>query len=709
MLQPTRLLLQGDEGQVKCRAAAGCAKIVRMIRMFLLASLWAIALGAAQVPDLMPLPASVSWGEGKLAIDASFHAALAGYSEPRLVAAEARLVARLSRQTGIPMAPVAPGAPATLVIECQGPGEKVQSPKENESYRLEVTPLQARIVAATPVGALHGMETFLQLVGPDGKGFTVPAVRIEDRPRFVWRGLMLDVSRHFLPVDVVERHLDGMAAVKLNVFHWHLSDDQGFRVESKHFPELQRKASDGLYYTQDQVRQVVAYAHARGIRVVPEFDMPAHTTAWFAAYPHLASAPGPYQIERGFGVFDPAMDPSREAVFQFLDGLIGEMAALFPDEYFHTGGDEVTGKQWDANPRIRRFKRAHHFKTDEQLQAYFSKRVHAIVMAHGKKVIGWDEILDPALPKNSVVQAWRSLRVLADAARGGHQVILSNGYYLDLMRPASFHYAVDPLGGEAAALSPEAKARILGGEACQWAELITKENVDLRVWPRMAAIAERFWSPSDVTDVDSMYWRLESESARLETLGLTHRSVERLMLERIAGDRLVAPLAKLATALEPVKGYARHAGKNYKSSTPLNRMVDSIPPESEQAREFSQAVDALAAGDKRRLQAVKGRLIEWRDQYAALQPVFADSFLAAELEPISHDVSALAAAGLEALDYLDPGHSAPPAWPDSQRALLDRAKEHRAELIIVILDPIRKLVEQLTKDAKTMPAADGRR
>jgi len=657
-----------------------------------LAALAAISLGAA--PDLMPLPASVAWGDGKLAIDSSFRVALEGASDARLAAAAARVPARLTRQTGIPLL-AAGGAvsAATLVIECQGPGERVQSPRENESYRIEVTSRQARIVAPSPVGALRGIETFLQLVEAGPGGFAVPAVRIEDAPRFRWRGLMIDVSRHFMPVGVIERNLDAMAAVKLNVLHWHLSDDQGFRVESRRFPKLQQLASDGLYYTQDQVRHVIAYARERGIRVVPEFDMPGHSTAWFAAYPELASAPGPYRIERGFGVFDPAMDPSREEVFRFLDAFVGEMAALFPDEYFHTGGDEVNGKDWDRSPRIRRFKRLHGFKTDADLQAYFSRRVHAIVMAHGKKVIGWDEILTPGLPTSAVVQVWRNSQVLAGAARRGYQVILSNGYYLDLMQPAAYHYAVDPQGGAAADLNAAEESRILGGEACQWAELVTSENDEFRIWPRMAAIAERLWSPKEVADAGSMYRRLETESVRLEYLGLTHRSAQRTMLERIAGGRPAPALVKLAAALEPVKGYARDAGRRYKSSTPLNRMVDATPAESDAARQFSQAVDALVAGDRTAREAVGRRLAEWRDQHGALEPVFAASALGAEVEPLSRDVAAVAAAGLEALVYIESGQPAPQAWTGAQSQLLERARLPRAELLIVILDPVRKLVE----------------
>ena len=196
------------------------------------------------------------------------------------------------------------------------------------------------------------------------EGFALPAVTIQDKPRFPWRGLMIDVSRHFIPLDVLKRNLDGMSAVKLNVFHWHLSDNQGFRVESKKFPQLQRMGSDGLFYTQDDVRDLIEYARERGIRVVPEFDMPGHSTAWFVGYPDLASAPGPYSVERKWGVLDPAMNPVENRTYKFLDEFIGEMANLFPDQFFHIGGDEVNGKQWDANPAIQEFMRSHDLKNN---------------------------------------------------------------------------------------------------------------------------------------------------------------------------------------------------------------------------------------------------------------------------------------------------------------------------------------------------------
>ncbi|MGE5648063.1 MAG: beta-N-acetylhexosaminidase [Acidobacteriota bacterium] len=653
-----------------------------------------VACAAACAQDLMPVPSSMTRGTGKLAIGSGFRVAVEGYREPRLDMAARRLLRRLSRQTGIPLTGARSAAP-TLVIECKGPGEKVQSPREVESYTLDVTPQQARIVAATPVGAMHGIETFLQLAMPDKDGFAVPVVRIDDKPRFPWRGLMIDSARHFHPIDVIERNLDAMAAVKLNVFHWHLSDNQGFRVESKLLPELHQSGSDGLFYTQAQVRYIVNYARERGIRVVPEFDMPGHTTAWFVGYPQLASGPGPYKIERSFGIFDPAIDPTRDEVYEFLDKLIGEMAALFPDPYFHVGGDEVNGKEWDANPRIQEFKRAHGIKTNEELQAYFNRRLFPLVVKHGKKMIGWDEVLDPSLPKEIMVQSWRGQKALADAARQGFEGILSNGYYLDLMFHASDHYLNDPLGQAAAGLNDAEKARILGGEACWWTELADSELMESRIWPRMIPIAERFWSPQEVRDLDSMYRRMEIQSTRLEWLGLRHNEQRRMAQERIAGYRPAGPVAALATALEPVKEYARTNGpRPYTVFTPLNRMVDATPPESVAARAFSKAVDALLAGDASQRDAIRRQAAAWRDQYSDLKQAFAESYLAAEVEPVSRDVAALGTAALEAVEvYLATGKPAPQSWAAEQAKLLERVKTPRAELLVVIAEPAAKLVK----------------
>lgn len=642
--------------------------------------------------NLMPVPAKIQPGEGRLRIDQNFSfVQLDGYREPRLEAAAARLVEQVSRKTGIPMSPGVgshtPGAP--LVVYCDHGSAAVQTAREDESYRLVVTSLGARLDAPTPLGVLRGMATFLQLVDLDASGFGVPAVTIEDHPRFPWRGLMLDVARHWIPLADVKRTLDGMAAVKLNVFHWHLSENQGFRIESRRFPKLQEMGSDGHYYTQAQVREVIAYAHDRGIRVIPEFDMPGHSTAWFVGYPELASAPGPYQIERLWGVFDPAMDPSREETYQFLDEFIGEMAALFPDEYFHIGGDEVNGKQWEANPRIREFMRAHGIKSNEALQAYFTRRVQALVEKHGKKMIGWDEILTADMPHNILVQSWRGQKALADAARQGVSGILSNGYYLDLGYSAGRHYAVDPLGA-AATLTEEQKRLVLGGEACMWSEFVTPEVLDERVWPRLAAVAERLWSPQDVTDVADMYRRLAAVSSDLEWVGLRHVSNHEKMLERLAAGGGVAPVRTLAEVVEPVKDYARGAARAYNSFTPLNRLVDTVPASSEVARQFAVLVESLKPAD---FPKIREWLTLWRDNDARLAPVMAQSALLAEDAAISRDLSALATAGLQALDRLQGAQPRTSGWADEQKALLDRARQAKGELLLSVAPPIAKLIE----------------
>ncbi len=658
--------------------------IPRVAAFLIAAGLWAAE------PNLMPWPASITLGQGSLAITQSFQVALTGYQEPRLEAAARRLLARLALQTGMPLAaggPIQDAARATLVIRCDHAGETVQLPGEDESYRLEVTAQQARLEAPEPLGVLRGVETFLQLVDASSDGFAAPAVRIEDRPRFPWRGLLLDVSRHWIPIDVVKRNLDGMAAAKLNVFHWHLADDQGFRIESKQFPKLQVLGSDGLYYSQDQVRDLIEYAHARGIRVVPEFDIPGHTTSWLAAYPALASAPGPYEIGRHWGVFDGTMDPARESTYQFLDSFLGEMAALFPDPYFHIGGDEVNGRQWRASAHIRAFERRRRLKDDHDLQAYFNRRVQAILAKHGKRMEGWDEILDPDLPKDIVMQSWRGQKSLAEAARLGYSTILSSGYYLDHMEPASVLYAVDPLEGESNGLSSDQRARILGGEVAMWGEYVSAENVDSRIWPRTAAVAERLWSAGDVKDVASMYRRLEAVSRNLDWLGLTHHTSYNRMLERLADGAEVEPLRTLADAVEPANLGQRTRLHKYTQETPLNRLVDAARPESRVAREFATLVERMDRG------AMREWLTRWRDNTARLEPLLEASFLLKEDIPLSQDLGRIGAIGLQALDYLDRGQRPAADWIAEQRRFLESAGKLRFELKLAVAAPVEKLVE----------------
>lgn len=651
------------------------------------------ALFAQAAPALMPLPAHMTVGEGKLAVDNNFTVKLEGFTEPRLERAKARFTERLKAQTGIPFNGGASGA--TLVVKTGGPSDAVQRSGEDESYKLTVTETGAELTAPNPLGALHGLQTFLQLVRVTPQGFAAQAVTIDDKPRFPWRGLMIDTGRHFQPMAVVERNLDGMEAVKMNVFHWHLSEDQGFRIESKVYPLLQEKGSNGQYYTQEQVKEVLTYAHDRGIRVVPEFDMPCHTTAWFAGYPDLASGPGPFTPQTRWGVFDPAMDPTRESTFAFLDKFIGEMASLFPDAYFHIGGDECNGKQWDANARIQAWMKAHGMKDDAALQSYFTGRVQKLVAAHHKIAAGWDEVLQPDTPKDVVIQSWRGPEGLAAAAKQGNHVLLSNGYYIDLNQPASYHYLNDPFGGAAATLTPEQKALVLGGEATMWSEFTTPEIIDSRIWPRTAAIAERLWSPEDVRDVDSMYARMAVISDRLEYDGLTHQSYAWPMLQRMSGETNPHALAVLASLVQAPEGYEREELKEYGAWSPLNRMVDAASPESETAREFGLLAKAIAGGTATdaQVQQAKAWMTLWRDNDARLQPTLANSEITAELAPLSKNLAQAATMGLQALDDLQNHHAADAATVQNNLAFLKTAEKPQAVLISKVYPAIEVLVQ----------------
>ncbi len=651
---------------------------------------------------IMPLPSHVVQGQGQFLIDGNFGVALQGYTEPRLQRAKQRFLVTLSRETGIPLWRQAQFNQPNFVIETGAASDPVQQLGENESYHLEITADHVLLSAPNPLGILHGMQTFLQLVRTTPQGFSVPVVTIDDQPRFPWRGLMIDVSRHFMPVPVIERDLDGMEAVKLNVFHWHLSDDQGFRAESKKFPLLQQKGSDGLYYTQDQIREVIEYARDRGIRVVPEFDMPCHTTSWFVGYPELASGKGPYQIARRYGVLDAAMDPTKDSTYKFLNTFIGEMADLFPDPYFHIGGDECNGKEWNANPQIQAFMHKHGIANNAALQAYFTAKVQKIVASHHKIMEGWDEVLQPETPKDVVIQSWRGLASLAQAARQGNRGMLSTPYYLNLDRPTSFYYLADPLGDQAASLNAEQKARILGGEACMWAEYVDPETINSQIWPYLAAIAERFWSPQDVRDVDSMYQRLALVSWKLEYYGLNSEADVNVMLKRMSGDPNPVPLQVLASVVQPPVGYKRYeleGHPDYTTFTPLNRLVDAVHPESQTARQFNDIAKRIASGKATPEQWRQARqwLTLWRDNDARLQPLLVQSKVTEELVPLSQGLNQVAVIGLQALDDLENNRAVDANTRSQNLAVLKTAAQPQA----VLVDMVAPSVELLVQATKT--------
>jgi hexosaminidase len=664
----------------------------------LMLALFLVPFASAQTQlqlNLMPMPASVQPGTGQLPINQSFSVAVTGTHDASLDDEVRRFETQLSRQTGIPFRPK-PGATPALTIHADHGREAVQKLGEDESYELTVADSGAKLTAPTTLGAMRGLQTFLQLVQITPTGFAAPGVTIKDQPRFAWRGLLIDVSRHFIPLDVLKRNIDGMAAVKMNVLHWHLSDDQGFRVESKKFPKLTQAGSDGQFYTQDEIREFINYAHDRGIRVMPEFDMPGHTRSWYLGYPELSSGAGPYTLEGG-GI-DPIMDPTRESTYKFLEKFIAEMAKLFPDAYFHIGGDEVDGKQWDANPKIQEFIHAHNMKNNQDLQAYFNQRLEKIVAKNHKTMVGWDEILHPDLPKTIVVQSWRGQASLAAAAKQGYRGLLSYGYYLDLMWPAARHYAIDPMADDAATLTPEEKKLILGGESCQWAEWVTPENIDSHIWPRNAVIAERLWSSAEVKDAASMYARMNAVSYELEWLGLTHNSARTEMLQRMAGNGDIAALRVLADVVEPVKDYNRWDDTKgpIDFHAPLTRTIDAVNPESDTARHFTDLVQTFIQSGYKNQSAeaqIRGYLTTWRDNDARLHPVLEQSVLLKEDVPLSQSLSALGAAGLQALDYLDKHQTAPDSWKTQQLAAIDQAKTRQADMLLMVVAPVQQLVE----------------
>jgi hexosaminidase len=646
--------------------------------------------------NLMPVPARLQFKQGRLPLAKSFLIATRGHRDERLVAALARFSRRLEGRTGMEFARELAGdaASATLVVECGAAGKTIPALEENESYTLAVSDKQAVLSAPTVVGAMRGLETFLQLLDGDREGYFIPALLIQDEPRFPWRGLLIDVARHYQPLEVLKRNLDAMAAVKLNVLHWHLTEDQGFRVESKKFPKLHRMGSDGLFYTQDEIREIVAYARARGIRVVPEFDMPGHATSWLVGHPELGSAPGPYTIERRAGIFDPSLDPTREEVYTFLDAFLGEMAALFPDAYMHIGGDENEGKQWDNNPRIQAFMKEKGIKDNHALQTHFNRRLLQILKKYGKTMMGWDEIFQPELPKEVVIHSWRGPAALAEAARQGYKGVLSNGYYIDLSHPASKHYAVDPLPADSGLTEAQAK-HVLGGEATMWAEWVTAETIDSRLWPRTAAIAERFWSPRSVNDVEDMYRRLAVTSVQLEELGLTHEKNVSMMLRRMVRGRDTGALHTLVSVVEPVKDYRRYQLRPQTMLSPLTGLIDAARPDSEAARTFSAMVERMLADAPRfepYAQQMQATLTEWRDAGTELAAVIDNSPSLHEARPLASDLAEMGAAGLEALSFLRKGVAPTREWRDARLAMLERAAVPKAALEFPAVGSLRQLV-----------------
>jgi hexosaminidase len=437
---------------------------------------------------------------------------------------------------------------------------------DSEAYELKVTPAAIEISASGAPGLFYGVQTLRQLLPPaiespslvSGLAWTVPAVEIRDAPRYPWRGMMLDVSRHFFPKEFVKQFIDYLAMHKLNRFHWHLVDDQGWRIEIENYPLLTKigawrkdqehlhwnarekqkpgeKATYGGFYTQDEIREIVKYARSRFITIVPEIEMPAHVTASLAAYPELSCTGGPFTVPPG-GVW-PITDiycAGNDKVFAFLKDVLDEVMALFPGEFIHVGGDEATKTEWKKCAKCQDRIRAEGLKDEEELQSYFIRRMEQFLLKKGRRLIGWDEILEGGLAPEATVMSWRGMEGGIEAARQGHYVVMSptTHCYFDYYQgdpdveplaiggflPLKKVYSFEPTPAE---LTPEEGRYILGGQANLWTEYIaTPSHAEYMTFPRIAALSEVVWSKKAHRDWDDFTERMTTQLERYEAGGI---------------------------------------------------------------------------------------------------------------------------------------------------------------------------------------------
>ncbi len=460
----------------------------------------------------------------------------------------------------------------------------VASPKGNEeAYQLEVSP-QAIEITGADAGLFYGYQSLVQLLSLTGKELKAGAVSIKDEPRFSYRGLHLDVSRHMFPISFVKKYIDILASYKLNVFHWHLTDDQGWRLEIKKYPRLTevggfRKQTlignykqDGDYdhtpyggfYTQEEAREVVAYAKERFVTVIPEIEMPGHALAALQAYPELGCSGGPYDAAQTWGVFDDVFCAGKDQTFEFLQGVLDEVIAIFPAEYIHIGGDECPKAEWKKCPHCQKRIKDHHLKDEHELQSYFVQRMEKYVNSKGRKIIGWDEILEGGLAPNATVMSWRGDAGGIAAASEGHDVIMtpnSYGLYLDHKQgpdknrePLSIGgystmekiYGSDPVPHQ---LEESKRKHVKGVQGNVWTEYIeTPNKVEFTILPRLFALSEIAW-----TDPAHKNWKEFSQTRVARELARIDQTVTRYRVPEVYGlkDTVIYASEHVIRGLKP--------------------------------------------------------------------------------------------------------------------------------------------------------------
>ncbi|MBW2425754.1 MAG: family 20 glycosylhydrolase [Deltaproteobacteria bacterium] len=670
------------------------------------------------------MPRSVEASEGALRIEGPFELLESGCSGVFVANAFARFERDVSILVGVPLTGIA----TPIVIRCAAAKDEVAALDASESYRLRVSAGGVAIDSEGEIGVLRALATLRQLIRLEGESVALPQVAINDAPRFPWRGLLIDTARHFVSIDTLERQIDAMELTKLNVLHLHLSDDEGFRVQSERYPKLTEVGAHGEFYSQAEIRELVRYATARGVRVVPEFDMPGHSLAMLSAHPELAAE----TLGAGEGGTGAALNPASEVTYGFLAGILGEMTGLFTDPYFHVGGDEATSLVWQESPRIAAFKARHDLETDADLEAYFHDRVRRILRSKGRTPIGWEEIAAASAPEEVVVQVWRSSNSTSQVTAAGHRAIVSAGYDLSQLHSVETVYGIDPLdpsahesvsvgsyelsaGTEATErvaepmppLTAAQRERVLGGEAVVWGHIIDEEMLEQRTWPIAAAVAERLWSPAALQDATDLKRRLVSLQHQLRALGLRDDMHTRRMIARLAPDE-PEPVATLLSAVAPVRNYAHRKRLLETGAQPLIDLADAASPDSLEALRFGVEVERYLAGERVRAGVLRTQLARWRDNHAAFEVVAAGRPKLEAALPTSRHLAELGGFGIAALDALEVGKPLSAAVASPARALLDlldreeaasrdltalRHEQPPGDVFIRVAPEVRRLVE----------------
>ncbi|MBK92190.1 MAG: beta-N-acetylglucosaminidase [Gemmatimonadetes bacterium] len=516
------------------------------------------SLCGCDIPEdhsIVPMPRSVIMGIGSLDLNSDAGVYLTDPNDPKTQEVF-DIWAAPYRKSGALALSESRDSDSAIKVGIDGQGAA-------ESYRLSVTTEGITLNASDHAGLFYGLQTLSQLMPPDAvttadvSSFGLPVLEIDDAPRFTYRGVHLDVARHFFPPEFIKHYIDLLALYKINRFHWHLTEDQGWRIEIDQYPKLTEVAAfreqthmghgldefqgDGVryggFYTKEEIREIVAYAHARNIMIIPEIEMPGHATAALAAYPKLGCTEGPFEVAMTWGIFEDIYCPYEET-FEFLENVLLEVIELFPGDYIHIGGDEAPKARWEESEYVQDLMVREGFNDVEQVQGYFIRRIDKFLNEHGKRLIGWDEIIEGGLPPNATVMSWRGTIGGIEASRRGHDVVMTpySHLYLDYYQsadqenepfaiggflPLDTVYSYEPVPSQ---LRERDKNRIIGAQANVWTEYMkTGEHVEYMLLPRMLALAEVVWSPAEAKDFTSFLKRIEWHLDRFDALGVNYR------------------------------------------------------------------------------------------------------------------------------------------------------------------------------------------